>query len=148
MHKTIQQTRMLMLAMEQADKERNMLYFWSNKKHACNTISGYVGILNAVCLPSLQSIFHVCINTHIQIKASCNKGDDIQCITHVTYRSTDILSPCHMTAKKSRLKIYLVPACLKSIYNLAEMVRLVGGTFNIIHFCVGLLIVFIFVWDF
>ena len=41
-----------------------------------------------------------CNITHREIKASCDEGDDIQYITHVIYRSTNISSLCRMTAKK------------------------------------------------
>ena len=76
-----------------------------------------------VCLPGDFWVFkaffmYVYCITHREIKVSCDKGDDIQYITHVIYRSTDISSPCHMTAK-SRLKVAvdkLVITCLHCAY--------------------------------
>ena len=61
-----------------------------------------------VSRPNFQNIF-MCVYciTHRKIKASCDKG--VPYIAHVIYRLTDISSPCHMTAKKSRVKINSVP---------------------------------------
>ena len=115
---------------------------------ACWFVYVYVYTCLSPSRPNLQSIF-MCVYciTHREIKASCDKGNNIPYITNVIYRLTDISSPCHMTAKKADWKLVSLSLhpqnCMSATQFITGWDCGVSRTFKTIHIRVRLNIIHI-----